>query len=262
MNKRPVVRGSWPARQWLPAALAATIGIGLGLAIGYYTSLGGIAAMGAILPVMGLGVLLLLLAIIGAIGALSRGRRGLVEFSFVSASLLLLGTALGMASGPALGLVDRAPATLESSGTITLTLSDVAGFATMADSPATCTSLEGSEALSGVSGLELGELAEGTLRGGFAREAETALGAAEGVMVDLFVDGGDLPDGRRQPFWHGPAVVTALDEDGRGGAIAFSSISLHGDAVGDPLPADGWPEFLSGELQWRCDDWRPMAGDQ
>lgn len=251
-------------RFWLPAAvLVGAIGAGLGYGIGYLASLGGLGAIGAVFPAMGLGVLVLLAAITGAIGALSGGRRrGLAAPAFATAGLLVLGAVLGATSVPVLGLGYQPPVTLESHGSITLTLANAAGFEPRGDSPARCGSAEGSEAVAGASGLELGELPNGTVRGGFSRDTGSDLVAGVEVLVELFVDGADLPEGARQPFWHGPAAMSELDADHRGGSITFTEIGLQGDAMGNPIPSDGWPESLSGELRWHCGDWEPAAEPQ
>ena len=115
---------------------------------------------------------------------------------------------------------------------------------------ATCRSLPDSREVGDVTALELGELGPGTLR--------ATLGLA-GPSLEVFVDGGDLPDGSFQPFWTGPVAVTPPPAEGGRGMAVFTQLRLEADPGSKPgsSPAGtgDWPDTLSGTISWLCGAW-------
>ena len=119
---------------------------------------------------------------------------------------------------------------------------------------ARCQSVADSEAVAGITALELGELGPGTLR------ATLAVQTSAVASVELFIDGGDLVEGSFQPFWTGPIKVTEPHGDGAVGTVTFSGLKLEADAGSkpglSPLPGvDEWPASLSGTMSWSCEPW-------
>lgn len=129
---------------------------------------------------------------------------------------------------------------------------------------AQCRSRPDSRVVAAVTALELGELGTGTLRAMVALPGPEVAGAS----AELFIDGGDLPDGTYQPFWSGPVKVTTSHGDGATGTLTFNALPLEPDPgqmkageSGPPADTGGWPATLSGTLSWTCGPWAaPVPG--
>jgi hypothetical protein len=128
--------------------------------------------------------------------------------------------------------------------------------------PADCRSGPDSRAVAGVTALDLGELGSGTLR------AMVALPGPEdaSASVEMFIDGGDLPEGTYQPFWSGPVKVTTSKSQGATGTLTFHALPLEPDPgqakageTGPPADTGGWPATISGTLSWSCGPWAAPA---
>jgi len=90
-----------------------------------------------------------------------------------------------------------------------------------------------------------------------ARVSPSADGPDAG-RVELWIDGGDLPEGASQPFWLGSAEITRSDGAGQ---ATFIDVGREGDPAPEPgsdakdISADRWPASLSGTLSWSCQPW-------
>lgn len=123
---------------------------------------------------------------------------------------------------------------------------------------AACRSGPDSLKVADVTALELGELGSGTLRAMLGLPLETS----DKASAELFIDGGDLPEGSYQPFWTGPVRITESHDDGASGTMTFHNLTLEPDpgamksgSTGAPADAGGWPATLSGTLSWTCQPW-------
>jgi hypothetical protein len=149
-----------------------------------------------------------------------------------------------------------APVVLEASGaTRGVAIGGAMPFVALDGGRARCQSAPDSQAVAGVTALELGELGSGLLRATLGLAAQTS-GAAS---VELFIAGG-LAEGAFQPFWTGPVKVTASHGGGASGTVTFSRLKLEvaaGSKPGmSPLPGiHDWPATLSGALSWSCEPW-------
>ena len=162
-----------------------------------------------------------------------------------------------VAAGSPRPTATSAPVVLEAMGaTRGVVIRATMPFVAKDGGPARCQSAPDSQAVARVTALELGELGSGTLRAtlGLAVQASAA------ASVELFIDGGDLPEGSFQPFWTGLFNVTASHGDGTSGTVTFSGLKLEADAGSkpgmSPLPGLGlWPATLAGTLSWSCEPW-------
>ena len=153
-----------------------------------------------------------------------------------------------------------APVILTASGTTDATASgEGLAFTATAGGSATCVSRPDQLLVGGVTALDLGALGEGTLR---AQWEVPAGGVA--ATVEAFIDGADLADGAFQPFWSGPAGLTAVLPDGTSGTLAFDPLTIEPDPglkPGETARAGGveWPAALSGTISWSCAPWPTPA---
>ena len=152
------------------------------------------------------------------------------------------------------------PVVLSASATTTAAISASLPFAATGGGAATCRSVPDSTAIGVVTALALGELGTDTLRAIWAVPA-TATGL---TPPELFIDGGDLPEGTFQPFWTGTAQVTGLVANGGSGTLIFSKLELDPDPAAKPGSAgpggaDQWPATLAGTLSWSCGPWEVPA---
>jgi len=129
---------------------------------------------------------------------------------------------------------------------------------------ADCSSGPDSQAVARITALDLGELGSGTLRATIGVPGQ----AADGATAELFIDGGDLPEGSMQPFWSGPVQLAELGGEGASGKLTFTSLGLSNAAEkpeqgssGPTSAAPGWPATISGSLSWTCQPWAtPLPG--
>jgi len=149
-----------------------------------------------------------------------------------------------------------APVVLEASGaTRGVAIGGTMRFVARDGGRAQCQSVPNSQAVAGVTALELGDLGSGLLRATLGLAAQTS-GAAS---VELFIASG-LAEGAFQPFWTGPVQVAASHGEGASGTVTFSRLKLEVDAASkpgmSPLPGiHNWPATLSGALSWSCEPW-------
>jgi hypothetical protein len=127
--------------------------------------------------------------------------------------------------------------------------------ATVAGSAA-CASRPDQLLVGGVTALDLGTLGDGTLRARW----EVPAGGAAATTIEAFIDGADLADGAFQPFWSGPARLTAALPDGTSGTLAFGPLTIEPDPARKPgetaLAGEiEWPAALSGTISWACAPW-------
>ena len=157
------------------------------------------------------------------------------------------------------------PVVLEADGTTHIQMpASTVPFVAKADGVARCRSGPDSRTVEGVTALELGELGSGTLRATVGLPLE----AGGGASVEMFIDGGDLPDGAYQPFWSGPVKVTTSKSQGATGTLTFDALPLEPDPgqakageTGPPADTGGWPATLTGTLSWSCGSWAaPVPG--
>lgn len=246
---------------------AATLGLFAGRTFAYFSSQGGLEGIfGKAYLVLFLGGVFIALVVIGL--AATKFRHGHITWAigsvFVSAALLVAGTLVGTATAAATGGTYHEPVVLVAPASVHLRLVPVAlSFVAQDAGQAECHSIPDQRTFSDLSALDLGELGPGTLRGGFTIWAN---GSGSGSM-ELFIDGGDLPEGSPMVSWVGPATVTSMSPAGDLGALSFDGLVLSaGD--GKPVPVDSgqevtapapvasaWPSTLSGTLDWTCEPW-------
>jgi len=73
--------------------------------------------------------------------------------------------------------------------------------------------------------------------------------------MELFIDGGDIPDGGVQPFWEGEASLADLGTNALSGTATFRDLAYTDPSLQKGGPASsggGWPATLSGTLHWDC----------
>ncbi|HEX7949828.1 MAG TPA: hypothetical protein VF494_05740 [Candidatus Limnocylindrales bacterium] len=240
-------------------AIGMLVGVLLGRGVAYSTSIGGLSGAFAVpLGASLLAVASLVAAAVGTVGWLARRRRSSAAIlgAFGAAGTLVLGTGLGIVSAGATGGTYREPVVLTSPGTGSLTLiRPELPFTANPDGPVQCASEGDGQVVHGITGLELGELGPGTVRGGL-----TLLLADGTGSLELFIDGGDLPDGADQPFWTGAVTYAGVVADGTSGSVAFERLTRE-PAAGPVATADvRWPEVLGGTLRWTCQAWTGDAG--
>lgn len=251
----------------LVVAGACMVGVLAGRAIAYQGSLGGFSAIGAAVLALFVIVAVVGLALIGLIA--TKFRRGHVSGAIgtllAAASLLAVGALGGNATAAAFGGLYREPVLLAAPGQTRVELQAGAiPFVARDGGQADCRSVPDSQAVADITALDLGELGSGTLRATISLPAQ----AADGATVELFIDGGDLPEGSMQPSWSGPVQVTELGAGGASGKLTFTSLGLANPAS-KPDPASsvptsaapGWPTTISGSLSWTCQPWAtPLPG--
>lgn len=241
--------------RWLALGVVAASGVAFGYGIGYTLSQGGFGYLGAVLVGSVLLALVLgSLAVAGIAAALPNGRgHRVVRPAVTAAGVLVLGAVLGAVSVPLLGLGYRLPVTHESSGTMTLGL-EVDGFTPRPGAAATCASGQDVETVGAISGLDLGELHQGTMRGSFNVAGDTGPSEGGEVQVELFVDGADVVG--MAPFWHGAATFLQVEADGRAGVVGFVDLQIQSAPDGKQTTVSStWPKTLTGDVEWRCTPW-------
>jgi hypothetical protein len=236
--------------RWWPVAPGALVGGYLTYQLGYASSQGGLgAALGAAVLLPVIGGLVVVGFIAGA--ALQSSRRGRAAGRALIVATVALGATVIAATiaVPTLGLGHRDPVTLQARGSAALSLSEPIGFEPAPGNPARCSSLPGQRVVGAVFAEGLGELEGASLRGTISPPSSGQEG-----MLELFVDGADVPGGSAQPFWHGRASFTGA-ADGTSGTATFDRLALQVDS---DLPGAGiaWPAVLAGEITWACDPWR------
>lgn len=147
---------------------------------------------------------------------------------------------------------------LHAPATMTLAMPpDVGTFVARGDGAATCDSMPDGRTVATITGLDLGTVRSGRLRGTLSRSVEGSAGAT----AEFWIDGGSLPEGAYQPFWAGPVQIVDSGVDGTIGHMAFAALKREADSSVKPgdSPAsqamDGWPATLSGTLSWTCRPW-------
>lgn len=246
-----MIRTSKPKLAFWAAALVGGAYLGYQLADSLARD-SGFAMLGALFVGVLILAILFVLGIVAAAVGLQPDRRGrpAARAVIVSGALLVVGVAVGWVTTPVLGLGYRPPLLFEASGTMSLALDGLDGFASEGDAAAFCRSEPDSDAIATVDANAVGRVATGT------------------VTASVRLDASDLPDSRpifvfgitpavkgedAAPNWRGAAEAVQLLETGRGGSITFTEASLVEDETGR-LP-NGWPGRLSGTLSWSCDAW-------
>ena len=148
------------------------------------------------------------------------------------------------------------PVVLHAPATMTLAMpADVGPFVARGDGAATCDSDPDGRTVAAITGLDLGTVRSGRLRGTVTRSAAGSASAT----AEFWIDGGSLPDGAYQPFWGGPVQVVDGGADGDVGHVAFVDLKREADPSmkpgGNPSAADDWPATLSGTVSWMCQPW-------
>jgi hypothetical protein len=235
---------NWP---WLLLLLPLGLGLWIGREAAYRRDTGdGLASIGLAIEV---GGLMLFFGILGLVALVARRPRGMF-FGFAGAGLVVLGTFVATQLADPLGFGYQAPVVIESSGQATFELDGVANFVPKPSVAMSCASIGDSTATGTVTGLDLGELGPGTLRGTLSLDPATTV-----EHLSLFIDGGDLAEGAAQPFWEGDATLRDLSPDAISGTAAFRDLAYTDGAVskGGPAPSGGtWPTTLTGTLHWNC----------
>ena len=252
---------------------AAIVGLFAGRAFAYMSSeggLGNIFAMGYLILFLGGSVIALVVVGLAA----TKFRHGHVTWAigavFGSAALLVAGTFVGRATAPATGGTYHEPVVLVAPASVHIRFNPVAlAFVAQDGGQAECHSVPDHRTFNDLSALDLGELGQGTLRGGFTIWAD---GSGSGSL-ELFIDGGDLPEGSPMVSWVGPATVTSISSAGDSGALSFDGL-VRSAGDGKPVPVDSgqelatpapvaseWPATLSGSIGWACQPWLAAALD-
>lgn len=250
---------------------ASTIGLFTGRALAFMSSRGGLENIFGIMSyVLMLGGAVIALVVIGL--AATKFRHGHVTWAigtvFGSAALLVAGTLAGLATAAKSGGTYHEPVVLVAPASVHVRLTPVAvSFVAHDAGQAECHSVPDHRTFNDLSALDLGELGPGTLRGGLTVWAD---GSGSGSM-ELFIDGGDMPEGSPMVSWVGPATVTSMSTAGDSGALSFDGLVLSTGA-GKPVPADSgqevatpaplaspWPSTISGTLDWACQPWLAAA---
>lgn len=252
---------------------AAIVGLVAGRTFAYFSSQGGLEGMfGKVYLVLFLGGVFIALVVIGL--AATKFRHGHVTWAigavFGSAALLVAGTFVGRATAAATGGTYHEPVVLVAPASVHIRFNPVAlAFVAQDGGQAECHSVPDHRTFNDLSALDLGELGPGTLRGGFTIWAD---GSGSGSM-ELFIDGGDLPEGSPMVSWVGPATVTSISSAGDSGALSFDGL-VRSAGGGKPVPVDSgqelatpaplasdWPATLSGTIGWTCQPWLAGALD-
>jgi hypothetical protein len=236
----------------LPLIAAAGLGLIFGRQAAYNRSLGGLEGVFAYVTlIVEVGGLVLLALGVATVAWLSRGRRGstAIRTLLLTAGALVVGAVAGQLTAPVTGGEYVAPVILRAGGQGTLALDGTTpAFVGATNSQVQCESVPDGRSLQSVLGLAFGELGTGTVRG-------TVSGTGSSWTVELYIDGGDVPEGAEQPFWNGPAVVDGVVPDGTTGRVTFTDLQPEaGKGAVASAPA-GWPATLSGSLRWSCQPW-------
>jgi hypothetical protein len=237
-----------PSLVWLALLVPLGLGLAIGFDMGYRTSVPG-NGFGALGGVIEGGALVIVLCVIG-ITALALRRWRIARLAFLSAVLVPIGIFGGFSLSGPLGLAYREPVVLQSAGPATIHLDSVAGFTANPSATTTCSSSGDSTVTETVTGLDLGELGAGTLRGSLTLQPTLTKG-----HIELFIDGADIPEGGVQPSWGADAALADLGTDALSGTATFGDLAYTDPNVqkGGPAPSGGgWPATLSGTLHWDC----------
>jgi hypothetical protein len=245
---RPEGSKTAPSLVWLALLLPLGVGLAIGFDMGYRMSLPGygFGAPGGILEG---GAPVIVLGVTGLVALLMRRGR-VARFAIMSAVLVPIGMFGGISLTDPLGVGYRAPLVLQSSGPATLQLASVSGFTANRGATTTCSSIGDSTVTDKVTGLDLGELGSGTLRGSLTLQPGLTTG-----HMELFIDGADIRDGGVQPFWEADAALADLGADALSGTATFGDLAYTDPSVqkGGPTPSgSSWPATLSGTLHWDC----------
>ena len=240
---------------------ACIVGVLAGRAIAYQGSVGGFGAVDAAVLSFFLIVAVVGLVLIGLIAR--KFRHGQVSPAIgtllAAAGLLAVGALGGSATAAAFGGLYHEPVVLAAAGQTQVELQAGAiPFVARDGGRADCSSGPDSQAVARITALDLGELGSGTLRATIGVPGQ----AADGATAELFIDGGDLPEGSMQPFWSGPVQLAELGGEGASGKLTFTSLGLSNAAEkpeqgssGPTSAAPGWPATISGSLSWTCQPW-------
>ena len=242
---------------------AAAIGAFLaGRATAGASSAGGLSGVFAVvyLVVLG-GAVVIGLVIVGlAATAFRRGHLSrAIATMFIAAALVMVGALGGELTAGATGALPHEPVVLRAGARLHLDL-DTDGmslaFAARDDGLAECRSGPDTRTVSDLSGLDLGELGPATMRVGITLGPD-GNGPAS---VQLFVDGGDLPEGAAMVAWSGTAAATPTGPGSSAGRLTFADLPLSrsdGKPAPDATPPSdpAWPSMLSGTMTWTCDTW-------
>jgi hypothetical protein len=239
----------------LGAGVPLLLGGYVGFQIAHIGSRGGMESLGAILLGMGFAAMVGVVLLVAGVAFLL-GRRGVSRGALAAAGLLAAGGLVGFVTVPVFGLEYRAPVDLFARGTASVRMDTIDGFEPRAGGAADCSSQPDSEVAGGITGLDLGELHGGTLRGGFNTGLEPASGSV--VSASFWVEGSDLPEGAPQPLWAGEATIEEVGLHATTGRLTFSHLGIAGGATGEER-FEGWPPTLSGELSWQCEAWLDPA---
>jgi len=239
--------------RWLPTAVlvvpAAAIGGYLGYSAGYVASQGGLTGIGAILIVLlavGLAMILVLVGLV--LRAIARWRR-LARALLIAAVVLAAAGTAGYAAVPTFGLGYRPPIVREATGSASVELAAVDGFATSGTSDADCTSIADGLAAGLIFAGNLGELRDGTLRASLYPG-----GPGRPSRIELFIDAADVPEGSMVPSWGGEVEVIEQSGDSTSGRVRFDDLPIFVDEKIGP-PDSSWPATLSGVFSWACEAW-------
>jgi hypothetical protein len=144
-----------------------------------------------------------------------------------------------------------APVQLEALGSLDASLEGLPGYASQGDAPALCRSEFGSEAIQSIEADTAGRIATATVYVSLSMSPPDHPGILPFVTVRVTpaVEGPGLA-----PSWGGSVEVVEADAGSRSGRMAFTRLTLDGDASGGGQPA-GWPLELSGSLTWSCGEW-------
>lgn len=240
----------------------AIAGLLLGRSIAYQRSLGGLeGALGAgmlLVLLAGIALVTLLVGLALGLAVRRRGRPGRPgRASAFAVVALLLGSGVGGLTAPLLGGTYREPVVLDAPAQMLLRLDPApASFVAHGQGQSACRSQPDERTAVNFAALDLGSLGPGTLRAGL----DLALDGSEGTL-ELFLDGGSLPEGSEQVSWSGAVSASMLAPDHRQGRVVFHDLPLlrqtgkPAESPGAFLPPQAWPTTLSGQLDWTCDPW-------
>ena len=234
------------------AVSALAIGALLGNDVAKYLETGGFAMLGAYIWIVTIVVGIVGLTAPAVVAWLVRRRRMSPAIATLLVAGVLLGTgAIGGAGAFGLARDEREPVEFQAPGRVRVEIRGASPpFTARIDAAAECSSVADDRSVGSVSALDVGELGSGTVRASISLVSS----ADQVPSIDLFVDGGDLPEGSEQPFWSGPLLVIQAAADT--GRASFEGV----DRVAEPDPppstgTDPWPDSLSGTITWTCDPW-------
>ena len=237
-----------------------------GRTLAYEQSLGGLTGItGAALLSFGIGLAVVALVVLGLVASM-RGagpKTSVVMPWFASAGVLVIGALVGNLSAPLLGGTYREPVVLTAAAGVSLQLDPVSmSFVSQDQGQAECRSQPDGRTMVSLSALDLGRLGPGTVRAGLTLPD----GSNPAPAIEIFIDGGSLPDGAAPVSWSGTASVANLGADQRSGQLTFLDLrlaTLSGKPAADPSATGaviGWPLSLSGGLRWTCGPWPAPPG--